>query len=201
MIIGIDIDNTITHTTEMIMHYAGIFGRERGLNTVPNMNYYYLEEALGWPKETADEFFDIYLERIYTEIRPKDQAIETIRHLKNDHEIILITSRNKQFPKVEEVTVSWLNRNQVPYDQLILNKTEDMHFFSKLAVCLEQQVDFMIEDHYQLAQEISQVIPVVLFDYPYNRHVVSDNIFRVKNWNEVKQWIEGFRPRQISDVV
>jgi hypothetical protein len=34
MIIGIDIDNTITHTTEMIMHYAKIYGEEQGLNTV-----------------------------------------------------------------------------------------------------------------------------------------------------------------------
>ena len=31
MVIGIDIDNTITHTTETIMHYARIFGEQRGL--------------------------------------------------------------------------------------------------------------------------------------------------------------------------
>jgi hypothetical protein len=42
MIIGIDIDNTITHTTEMIMHYAKIYGEEQGLNTVPDLRYYYL---------------------------------------------------------------------------------------------------------------------------------------------------------------
>jgi hypothetical protein len=56
MILGIDIDNTITHTTEMILHYAQIFGREQGLNTVADLRYYYLEDILGWDKRVADDF-------------------------------------------------------------------------------------------------------------------------------------------------
>ena len=56
MIIGVDIDNTITHTTEMIMHYAKIYGQEKGLNTTPDLRYYYLEDALGWETKDADDF-------------------------------------------------------------------------------------------------------------------------------------------------
>ena len=58
MVIGIDIDNTITHTTETIMHYARIFGEQRGLTT-PDPRYYYLEDTLGWDKAVAEEFFPI----------------------------------------------------------------------------------------------------------------------------------------------
>lgn len=193
MIIGIDIDNTITHTTEMIMHYARIFGQERGLNTIPDPSYYYLEDALGWDKETADEFLSLYLGRIYAEMQPKEQAIEVIRGLKREHEVILITSRNRQFPQVEEVTVNWLAQNGIVYDRLILNTTSNMHFFSKLAVCLENQVEVMIEDHYELVSEISPIIPVIMFEYPYNRHLSSDNIIRVKHWNEVRQWVNQYQ--------
>ncbi|MDD3268595.1 MAG: hypothetical protein PHX14_04680, partial [Syntrophomonadaceae bacterium] len=75
MKIGIDIDNTITHTTEMIMHYARIFGTEKKLNTIPDPRYYYLEEALGWDSATANYFLDNYLSRIYQEMQPKEQAV------------------------------------------------------------------------------------------------------------------------------
>jgi len=67
-----------------------------------------------------------------------------------------------------------------------------MHFFNKLNVCLEYGVDVMIEDHHELAAEISAILPVILFDYPYNRHLESDNIIRVNTWNEIKTWINKF---------
>lgn len=191
MIIGIDIDNTITHTTETIMHYARIFGEPRGLNTIPDPRYYYLEDALGWDKAVADEFLSNYLGHIYREMRPKDQAIEVIRQLKRQHEIILITSRNRQFPQVEEVTTCWLAQNGVEYDRLILNATDNMHYFSKLAACQENRVELMIEDHHDLVREISSCIPVIMFDYPYNRHLSSKNIVRVEHWNHVHKWVQS----------
>jgi len=197
LIIGIDIDNTITHTTEMILHYAQIFGREQGLNTVPDLRYYYLEDVLGWDKRVADDFLDEYLGRIYQHMLPKEQAVEVLSNLKKQHELILITSRNQQFPKVEEVTVNWLNRNGIEYDRLILNKTSNMHFFSKLEACRENHVEVMIEDHYKLVSEISPFIPVIMFEYPYNKHLKSDNIIPVKHWNEIEAWLDQYQPGQI----
>jgi uncharacterized HAD superfamily protein len=199
VIIGVDIDNTITHTTEMIMHYAKIYGEEQGLNTVPDLRYYYLEDALGWKTEYADDFFDKYLGRIYNEMKPKDQTVEVLSELKKQHELILITSRNSRFPQVEEVTINWLKRNKIAYDRLILNATSNMHFFSKLAVCQELQVDIMIEDHYELVSEISSILPVIMFEYPYNRHLLqSANIIPVRHWYEVKQWIDSFQTKKMS---
>ncbi len=189
MIIGIDIDNTITHTTEMIMHYARIFGEQRQLNTVPDPSCYYLEDALGWDQETADLFLNTHLGKIYREMQPKEQAAEVIRQLKDEHDLLLITSRNRHFPEVEQITMDWLKYNHIVYDRLILNSTSNMHFFSKLEVCRENGVEVMIEDHHELARELSQLIPVIVFDYPYNRHLESDNIIRVSHWNEVMQWI------------
>lgn len=185
MKIGIDIDNTITHTTEMIMHYARIFGEERKLNTLPDLNYYYLEDVLGWDESTADLFLNTYLGTIYREMKPKEEAVETIKQLKQEHELILITSRNQNFQKVEQLTIDWLRHYGIPYDDLILNATPNMHHFSKLEVCMQHGVQLMIEDHHDLAWELSRAMPVILFDYPYNRHLSSDSIIRVKHWNEV----------------
>jgi len=194
--LGIDIDNTITYTTETIMHYAFNFGRERGLNITPDYNHYYLEDVLGWDKETAELFLNENLQEIYCSILPKEKASDVIRELKKDHEIILITSRNRRFHNVEQLTAEWLHKNGIVYDQLILNTTYNMHFFSKLEVCLKHGVDVMIEDHYELIKEISPVIPVIAFDYPYNRHLKNDNIIRVRNWMEIKPLIDDLSRRR-----
>ncbi len=193
MVIGIDIDNTITHTTEMIMHYARIFGARKGLNTVSDPRFYYLEDALGWDQAVADEFLFQYLGHIYREMRPKEKAVEVIRELKKDHHIILITSRNQQYPQVEEATSVWLKQHGVEYDRLILNATSNMHYFSKLAVCLENQVDLMIEDHHDLVSEISAHMPVLMFDYPYNSHLKADNIIRVRHWEHIRLWVRSWQ--------
>jgi len=187
--IGVDIDNTITHTTEMIMHYARIYGEEHGLNTVADPNYYYLEDALGWDKDIAEEFLNSYLGRIYREMRPKEQAVEVMRKLKAEHELLLITSRNQQFPEVEQVTLAWLERYGIVYDGLILNATPNMHFFSKLEVCLEHGVEVMIEDHHDLILELAEAFPVIVFDYPYNRHIEAENVYRVTQWGQVLERI------------
>ncbi|HWQ75898.1 MAG TPA: hypothetical protein VN441_11330 [Syntrophomonas sp.] len=200
MIIGIDIDNTITHTTEMILHYATIFGQKQGLNTVPDLNHYYLEDILGWDKKVADDFLVQRLCDIYSNMRAKDQAAEVIRELKKQHQIILITSRNQKFPAVQEVTADWLSRNEIEYDRLILNKTSNMHYFSKLDACLSNGVEVMIEDHHQLVSELSAQIPVIMFEYPYNRHLQHENIIHVNHWREVADWLEQYQPRHISNV-
>ncbi len=200
MILGIDIDNTITHTTEMILHYAQIFGREQGLNTIPDLRYYYLEDILGWDKRIADDFLNHYLGLIYTNMQPKEQAVKVIQELKKQHELILITSRNQKFPAVEEVTRNWLHQHEVPFDRLILNQTSNMHFFSKLEVCRENGVNVMIEDHYELVSEISPHLPVIMFKYPYNRHLKNDNIIPVNHWQEVAGWLEQYQPQQINSA-
>lgn len=196
MRIGVDIDNTITHTTEMIMHYAKIFGEENGLNTVSDPNYYYLEDALGWDRDIAEHFLDTYLGHIYREMRPKDQAVEVMRKLKDDHELILITSRNQQMPEVEQVTLDWLERYSIAYDGLILNATPNKHFFSKLGVCLEHGIEVMIEDHHDLILELAQAFPVIVFDYPYNRHITAENVYRVSQWPEVLEHINRLAAEQ-----
>ncbi len=191
MIIGIDIDNTITQTTEAIMHYARLFGQQKGLNTVPDLRYYYLEDALGWNQAATDEFFRDYLGHIYRDMRPKDKAAEVIRELKQEHEIILITSRNRQYPQVEEVTTDWLAQNGVEYDRLILNATSNLQYFSKLAACRENRVELMIEDHHELVSELRAHMPVIMFEYPYNRHLNFENVYRVQHWDHVQQWVRS----------
>jgi uncharacterized HAD superfamily protein len=177
------------------MHYVKIFGQEKQVNTMADPAYYYLEDALGWDRETSELFLKTHLHNIYREIRPKEQAAEVINRLKENHELVLITSRNVHIPLCEELTLNWLQENSIEYDRIILNSSSNMHYFDKLEVCRQQGVQLMVEDHYDVAELLSPTIPVILFDYPYNRHVSAPNIMRVSSWAEVLAWVEHIASR------
>jgi len=190
MRIGIDIDNTITNTREVIMNYVHKFDQENGIKTEVNLSHYSLEESLMWDEILIKRFLNTYLADIYTYVIPKPHALEVIDELHRHHSIILITSRNQRDEYITETTVNWLSRYNLGYDKLVMNKTENMHHFSKLADCLENQIDIMIEDHHDLSLELSEHMPVLMFDYPYNTHLNVKNITRVKSWLEVKVIID-----------
>lgn len=191
MNIGIDIDNTITNTREIILDYVRRFDQENGIKTVVDLSHYSLDKSLGWDTKLINRFLNTYLADIYTCVRPKPNAIEVIKDLHQCHSIILITSRNQRDQSITESTLEWLSRYQLSYDKLVMNNTENMHHFSKLKACLENHVDLMIEDHHDLSLELSEKIPVLMFDYPYNNHLDVTNITRVKDWLEVKAIVQG----------
>jgi uncharacterized HAD superfamily protein len=186
LIIGIDIDNTITNTRELILEYVRTFERENDLRSELDPNHYDLEESLNWDAQLIKRFLGTYLKDIYTHVAPKPNALDVISALHLRHTLILITSRNQRDAAIKAITLEWLSRYRVEYDQLVMNDTENMHHFSKLAACLENHVEVMIEDHHDLSRELSEHIPVIMFDYPYNTHLEADNIIRVHDWLEVQ---------------
>ena len=190
MIIGIDIDNTITSTRELILEYVRTFESENDLRTELDPNHYSLEESLNWDTQLLERFLGTYLENIYKYVAPKPHALEVISALHRRHTIILITSRNQRDALIRDITLEWLSRHHVEYDKLVMNDTENLHHFSKLAACQENHVEVMIEDHHDLSRELSEHIPVIMFDYPYNTHLQADNIMRVHDWLEVQAIIE-----------
>jgi uncharacterized protein len=185
MNIGIDIDNTITYTREIILEYVRTFQRENDLHSEVDPNHYSLQESLHWNAELIERFLNTYLQDIYRDVAPKPCAVDVIKELRRRHSIILITSRNQRDQVVKTTTLEWLARHQLGYDQLVMNATENMHHFSKLAACLENQVQVMIEDHHDISRELCEHLPVIMFDYAYNAHLQSDNIVRVRDWLEV----------------
>lgn len=198
MRIGIDIDNTITNTRETILAFLKRYALARRLPYSFDPSKYTLEQALSWEPEELEIFANLHLADVYREVTPKPHAVEVIRDLHRNHYIALITSRNRLNGNIREITLEWLTRNQVQYDQLIMNDTENMHHFSKLAACLENGIQVMIEDHDGLALELSGFIPVILFDYPYNTNLRGDNIIRVQDWLQVKNALAELAARPMQ---
>ncbi len=191
MIIGIDIDNTITDTREIIIEYVSAYANSNHLSSEFDLTKYNLEEALPWKIDDLGAFRANFLADIYRQVAPKPQALEVIRDLHQEHDIVLITSRNQRNHLVRTVTLEWLDRHQIAYDHLVMNNSENMHHFNKLAACLDHRIDLMIEDHDGQALDLSRFFPVILFDYPYNTYLEAKNITRVTNWLEVKPIVDN----------
>ena len=73
MRIGIDLDDTICKTTEIIHNRIDQFASKHRLNPLDVMNDEYLKQ----------EFFDEYLEDVYTNVEVKKNVVDVLRRLRS----------------------------------------------------------------------------------------------------------------------
>lgn len=180
MKIGIDIDNTITNTLEILKQYCikyneEIVKRNLKFNELGWASYNFFE----WTAEENEIFCTKYLEEIIMQTKIKENAQDVIKKLKLENEIYIITARDQKFfENIKEKTAEFLKKNQIIYDELVLTTQKDVF-------CRENNIDFMIEDEQHYIQEISKTIPVIVFQAIYNQNCTGKNIYPVNNWNEV----------------
>lgn len=130
MIIGIDIDETITCTNKTFQKYRNKYLKEKKIEN-PHLN-----------EEEFKNFLKRYGKNIYLEVKYKKGAIKYINKLHNEHyKIIFITRRSKDYyENMEEDTINSLKINKVSYDDIIFN-ARDKNEASK-----DIKLDFYIDD-------------------------------------------------------
>ena len=110
MIIGIDIDNTITNTYDASLKYLKMF----------DSNY---DDWHKLPKDRKDQFLKLYIDNIMEEATLKEGVNEAFKYLKeHNYKIILITARNnKHSSNTKDITLKYLEENNVIYDKIIFD--------------------------------------------------------------------------------
>lgn len=196
MRIGIDIDGVITDLETFVKDYGAKFCVDEGLEV--NIQYGCYDEAksLNLTKEQADKFWNTYMKYYSTKYNTREFASEVIKRLKNEgNEIYIITARNEEgltgedYGKMKEFVSIWLEENGIEYDRIIY--TEE----SKLAYCVGNYIDVMVEDNPNNVKEISTKIPVLCMNCGYNMDVEGENITRVYSWYDVYQKINSYKNR------
>ena len=129
---------------------------------------------------------------------PREQAPEMIRQLKNDgHRLNEITARKFVTMKnplgwySKYLLFKWYGKYGMKFDEIIFcsekNAPEE-----KLKGCIQTGCKIMIEDKPDVAELLAtKGIQILLFDAPYNKQVVGENIRRVFYWQEVYEIIQG----------
>ena len=196
MRIGIDIDDTITNSSDIFVEYAKQYNKEKNIQHKININSLDVKESYGWEKENLNEFLHKYLEVALNNIDSKSDSIEIINKLKKEgHEIYFITARSER--EIEggmfELTENWLNKHGFNYDLLVINSKE------KIKDCIKYGIDIFIDDSYRNCKLIKDGIgiPVLLFTTRYNIKEKDESLIRVSNWYEIYNYLKSIQEEKL----
>ena len=191
MIIGIDIDDTLTDIRDEVgaaaLKYAQSLNKDIDESKVvwdKNNNGSSFKERYNLNKEELLYFFRNIQENITKKAKPREDVVEVIKKLREDgHKIYIITARDSEFHEDPfELSKVWLDKNNIEYDKLIVNARD------KAKVCREQNVDAFIDDKLSNCLEISNenIITIRITNYA-DKH---QEIVNKKNWKEIYEYIK-----------
>lgn len=186
MVLGIDMDDTICSTNELIIEVADQYDKEvLGGTGVKDVNAYEFTEMMGWPEGMKGKFFSDRLEYIMSHSPIKTHAKEVINKLHDEGwKIVIISFRKDKYLKDPyKLTVDWLKENDIHYDKVFVNTG------TKEDECIENKVTLFIDDKESHCDDVSKVgVDVLLFTNAYNHD--EKRFRRADTWYDVKKYIE-----------
>lgn len=175
MKIGIDIDNTICSTDELLDKKIDDYIKEKGMS----------QKEFFSDIKYMNDFYEEKLLEVVFEDQVKDGFLDVLNKLKINNEIIIVTARNeklsKSFQNMRKATLEWLEKNNIYYDKYY----DDVYKEGKVQVCKKEGIDIIIDDDINnyLAFKDSG-IKTLLFD---DKGKYLDIVERVGSWREVEE--------------
>ncbi|SFA42210.1 hypothetical protein SAMN05216169_100591 [Anoxybacillus pushchinoensis] len=178
---GIDIDGTVTCPSTFIPYLNESFQKNLTLDDITD---YDLVPFLDTTEEKLNEWMEQYEPIIYSEAPLANGALEVINSWKDKYELYYISARGRH---LYDITEKWFRKHGVHYHHIDLVGSHD-----KIEAVKKYNIDIFFEDKYDNACNIAQqcLIPVILFDTPYNRGPLPEGVIRVYNWHEAKKKVE-----------
>lgn len=194
MNIGIDIDDTISETFETLLPYAQKYTIE-DLKRKPEINmnqdfldHFYIVKMNGWKEQETISFWNKYYGEILKKVNIKKFAAEVINKLKQEgNKIYFITARwDMPNDNIQEITKQWLKKNNVEYDELIINASD------KLQLIKEKNIDVFIDDSFKNCKNIAENsnTKVYMMTSRVNGTFNHEKITRVYSWPEIYSLIK-----------
>lgn len=191
MRIGIDIDGVLTDIEQWQLDVGGKFFSNFN-KSVLNKDGYEITKIFNVSDELDSQFWNEYLYDYVTKEPSRKYASEVIKKLKDDgNEIYIVTARyltdrnNEDGEKMRKIVVNWLAEQKIDYDEIIFSPED------KKENCKKYNIDIMIEDKVDNINKISSIIPVICFHAGYNNECKGKNIYRVYNWYDIYNLING----------
>lgn len=192
MKIGIDIDDTIANTHDILFSYAQKYTAEdlkkelsQPKSEIMSGNRY-CARFHEWNKEEDKEFWRKYYKTIIQQVRPKKFAKDVIRKLRESgNEIYLITARyNFEDIDIMTETEKWLNDNEIEYDVILFDAKD------KASILKENNIEILIDDAETNCRKVSQEgICTYIMDSMENQNCQIENVKRLYSWIHAEQEI------------
>jgi len=189
-IVGIDIDNTVTHMTQWIMAYGQNYSVEKTgqLAKIKDADGDDSNMMFNWTDEFDYSFWRDNVHQFLWYIKPRPLFVEMVNALRKDgYKIYIITARKeKYFGKPVEFTKKWLKKNKVKYDNLFVSVID------KGQLCKDLGVDYFIDDapkYYN--QAIANGINTYVMNSYVNKEDNNPDLQRVNSFTEFYYHITG----------
>ena len=189
MIIGVDIDDTLSVLNKLKIKTAKNYIKKNNLPfklVAPNKQFF--SEMFDWSKEECNKFWVEWCDKMLEVAPPRKHVQKYINKLREDgHKIVLITARSTDHLKDPvSLSVNWLNKHQISYDELCVNNLE------KTTACLEKKVDVFIDDRVDhLLPLLPHNIKTILMETVSNKGQKEYSGDVVKNWKQVYKIISN----------
>ena len=183
MRLGIDVDDTIVKTWESFMPILSET-YNIPLDKLKKSEPYYdaVKEIV-----TMEEYVDMVRKsgHLSKELELRPFVKEVLTKLKEEgNSIVFITARDDMYDNPYLITKEYLDRNNIPYDKIIVNAN------NKGKVCKEENIDLFIDDNVKNCQSVyEEKIPVVMMETIFNRN--DKNFIHMKDWNQVYDYINN----------
>lgn len=188
MNIGIDIDDTISDTYEILFGYAQKFtiedlGKSAEVKRIETPTHNVIEVMHRWNRKEFDDFFNKYYAECISKVNIKPFAKEVITKLAEKNNIILITARwNLENVDVRQMTKEWLKRNEIPYTKIITDAQD------KASIAKENEIELFIDDSFENCTKVSDVgIKSFVMETRTNTSYEDKRITRVYSWPHIYQ--------------
>lgn len=182
--IGIDIDGTVTDPATFIPFLNEAFNKKLLFSEITQ---YDLAPLYGITSEQFYHWFRQNDGRVYQEARVAPQAKEVLDHLYVNNQLIYISARDEKHAKL---TSNWFEQNEIPYHHIELLGSHNKIEYSK-----QNEIQLFLEDKMDNANELAEelLIPIILFDTPYNQGSLHQHVQRVHSWPEAQQFIQTLK--------
>lgn len=186
MNLGIDIDDTLTETSEFLLPYvAEYFSLDLETLKKDNINYDHLpDEYSGREKEFGKAMYA----KVLLDVKLKRNAKEIVNKLKEEgHKIIIITARDETiYDDPFGFTTKQLEKLGIKYDKLVCS-------FDKRKVCIDEKIDVFVDDSIENLTSSEDVVgKILLFNSKLNMKKQT-NFTRVDSWEEVYNYINDYK--------
>lgn len=201
-IIAVDIDDVLSDENLAVLEFIN---EKYGLSLtaqdydIDGEYWGYWEKVWQVSDDEGAERFKAYVESgVKRNHRVLPGAVETIQHLKQDFELVIITARGDE---QVDLTHEWLEEHfsKTFSDIAFVHQRTGDKKGSKADIAIELGASYLIDDnagHCELADKAN--IKALLFgNYGWNRSAaIGPNTQRVRDWAEVKAYFEHERQLQ-----
>ncbi|MBO4569857.1 MAG: hypothetical protein J5689_01400 [Clostridia bacterium] len=202
MIIGCDIDHTITDSEELENKYVQEFLKSINFSgQIVKPDEFFILARYGFKDSVCWEFYDTFGPALLSNTPIKQDCDKVIHSLREKGDkFIFISARGETHmlnhnPYV--ITHKWMKQRGIEYDKLICRDHK------KIEPALKNEVDLFIDDSIDVCSDFSKIgIPTILVTASHNKSITNlpSGCNRADNWNQVAALIEKIREEKESLV-